>query len=87
MKFYRMRLHTFGEISVNDVWHQSLEAEQDKNTEHFRFELGWREFSYYQMYHWPCIDKLNMKPEYNKYPWTFDQESLINGKKAKQVYR
>ena len=63
----------FGEISINEVWYKSLEIEQDKNVEHFRFELGWREFSYYQLYHWPSITEKNIKTSFDGYPWGYNE--------------
>lgn len=59
----------FGEISAREVWWRSLEGPQDKNTDHYRFELGWREFAHYQLYHYPDISAVNIKANFDGFPW------------------
>ena len=47
--------------------------------ETFLSELGWREFSYHLLYHFPKINKQNLKEQFNKLDWNVNQgKKLIN---------
>lgn len=61
----------FGEISPHRVWHRvSLTGSlADKNVSTFLSELGWREFSYYLLYHFPQLPKKNLQPKFDRFPW------------------
>ena len=64
----------FGEISPNQVWHAALNNQNvhkvGKDLFHFLSELGWREFSYYLLYHFPQITNKNFNPTFDNYPWS-----------------
>ena len=70
----------FGEISPREVWHaanlakaaQALETDAD----HFQSELGWREFSYYLLYHFPQLPRSNLQSKFDAFPWVEDTEAL-----------
>jgi deoxyribodipyrimidine photo-lyase len=70
----------FGEISPREVWHagnlakasQALETDAD----HFQSELGWREFSYYLLYHFPQLPRSNLQSKFDAFPWVEDPEAL-----------
>ena len=47
----------FGEISPNQLWYKIKKHSDDDNTDHFCSELGWREFSYSQLYFNPNLPK------------------------------
>ena len=70
----------FGEISPNQVWHaaKSLQAMAglEKDIDHFLSELGWREFSYYLLYHWPRLPQDNLQQKFDRFPWRDDPVSL-----------
>ena len=62
----------FGEISPYQVWHQTKLAAGpalDKNADRFLSEVGWREFSYHQLFMNPDISTRNLKPEWDAFPW------------------
>jgi len=59
----------FGEISPNFIWDKINSIESDENTQHFFSELGWREFSYYLLYHFPFLPKKNLQKNFDKFPW------------------
>jgi deoxyribodipyrimidine photo-lyase len=67
----------FGEISPNQVWYQAQREFQSRglevNGEHFQRELGWREFSYYLLYHFPSLPTENFQPKFNGFPWRQDE--------------
>ena len=63
-----------GQISPRQAWyiarsyataHQTPEADIDC----FCSELGWREFSYYLLYHFPKITWENLQEKFNAFPW------------------
>ena len=64
----------FGEISPNQVWHAALSNQNiekiGKDLYHYLSELGWREFSYYLLYHFPHITDRNFNEKFDKYPWS-----------------
>ena len=64
----------FGEISPNQVWHAALLNQNiqkvGKDLFHFLSELGWREFSYYLLYHFPEITNKNFNTTFDNYPWS-----------------
>lgn len=71
----------FGEISPWQVWRAIESAKMDKNcdlksAERFLSELGWREFSYYLLYHFPSLAKVNYKSQFDVFPWKNDVVSL-----------
>ena len=54
----------FGEISPNQIWYAARSLKEDRNIDHFCSELGWREFSYYLLYHFPFIEKENLNKKF-----------------------
>ena len=62
----------FGEISPHTIWHtleRELPAEAQKNKAKFISEVGWREFSYNILFHFPDLDHKNFRPEFDRFPW------------------
>ncbi|OUW63407.1 MAG: hypothetical protein CBD58_00255, partial [bacterium TMED198] len=59
----------FGMISVNRIWHEINNLEHNENTIHFKSELGWREFSYYLLYHYPDLKNKNLNIKFDKFDW------------------
>ena len=87
----------FGEISPNQIWHYAKSAFQknytDKNAtinvidlDHFHSELGWREFSYYILYHFPNLSTQNFQAKFNKFKWKEDPINFERWKKGKTGY-
>jgi deoxyribodipyrimidine photo-lyase len=69
----------FGEISPNFIWHK-MQLKNDLNysndIDHFCSELGWREFSYYSLYHFPNLPKQNLNSKFDSFPWSQDLKLL-----------
>ncbi|MCF8462994.1 MAG: DNA photolyase family protein [Rickettsiaceae bacterium] len=68
----------FGEISPNIMWHAVKMAEEsrgidNKDVDHFLSELGWREFSYYLLYHFPHLPKQNFQSKFDNFPWEHNE--------------
>jgi len=66
----------FGEISPRQIWKAIDVLPQNANTEKFLTELGWREFSYHLLYHFPQIIDLPLREEFKKFPWSKNKEHL-----------
>lgn len=71
-----------GEISPHQVWHTAkayaaVNSTPEKDIDHFCSELGWREFSYYLLYHFPGIVWENLQKKFDAFPWDeTDSEEL-----------
>ncbi len=66
----------FGQISVHHLWHTVRAMPETKSTAHFLSELGWREFSYNQLYYNPTLATQNLQAKFNAFPWDNDVEAL-----------
>ncbi|MCB1670580.1 MAG: deoxyribodipyrimidine photo-lyase [Pseudomonadales bacterium] len=70
----------WGEISPNQVWHrirqETLSRGLEEQGEHYLRELGWREFSYSLLYHFPELPRRNLQQKFDAFPWRNDAESL-----------
>jgi deoxyribodipyrimidine photo-lyase len=81
----------FGEISSWQIWRaiQSEKSDKDcdlKSVERFLSEIGWREFSYYLLYHVPSIPNENFKSAFDAFPWKNDPAFLKCWQKGKTGY-
>ena len=70
----------FGEISPAEIFHAARFA-ADKGTprrdvEKFLSELGWREFSYHLLHHFPDLATRNLQERFDAFPWRDDRIAL-----------
>ncbi len=69
----------WGEISVREIWHQ-VHQYQQKNTQisvdTYLNEIGFREFSYHLLHHFPQLPSSNFQPKFDNLPWKYDPEGL-----------
>jgi deoxyribodipyrimidine photo-lyase len=75
----------FGEISPHQIWYDS-KSSPEKDVGHFHSELGWREFSYYLIYHFPEMCTENLNKRFDKFPWATNEEYLKVWKAGKTGY-
>ena len=79
----------FGEISPREAWHAAQDygranSVSEQNIDCFCSELGWREFSYYLLYHFPHITWENFQEKFNDFPWSAqDSEDLERWRRGK----
>ena len=67
----------FGEISVNQIWYDARNyMEMNEDLDHFLSELGWREFSYYLLYHFPNLPTKNFQSKFDKFSWSHNKKLL-----------
>ena len=81
----------FGEISPNQVWHavthaMSANARPDRGAESYLRELGWREFSYYLLHHFPKMPAEPLRPEFADFPWRDDPAALAAWQRGETGY-
>lgn len=67
---------SFGEISPHQVWSAARMLGEDANVDHFCSELGWREFSYSQLYYNPELPWKNLQSKFDTFPWKQDHHAL-----------
>ena len=69
----------FGEISPHSLWHL-IEHEtmhrSSNDAPHFLREIGWREFSYYLLYHFPQLPERNFNARFDEFEWLDDDDGL-----------
>ncbi|MBC6428132.1 MAG: deoxyribodipyrimidine photo-lyase [Cellvibrionales bacterium] len=66
----------FGQLSPNQVWYAVHGRGADPNLEHFASELGWREFSYSLLYHFPALPEQCLQAKFERFPWGQDPARL-----------
>ena len=80
----------FGEISPTEVWYRAKTKEGisgiEKSLAHFHSELGWREFSYYLLYHFPDLPNKNFQEKFDIFPWQENEEFLALWQKGNTGY-
>lgn len=79
----------WGEISPRQIWHSTLRnylGEPDANGWSYLRELGWRDFSYYLLYHYPELPHKPLKKKFNQFPWIMDKEALHKWQKGMTGY-
>ncbi|MCM3759042.1 DNA photolyase family protein [Sporosarcina aquimarina] len=78
-----------GNMSIRALWHAVRNAQEEgiaPQPEAFLRQLAWREFSYYQLYHFPDITERPLRSEFLHFPWLEDSEGLSAWKKGKTGY-
>ena len=70
----------FGEISSRQVWHgvRRLQAQAGglDGAEAFLRQLHWREFSAYLLFHFPHLPSSPLRPEFQHFPWSDNEDHL-----------
>ncbi|MET4783204.1 deoxyribodipyrimidine photo-lyase [Glaciihabitans sp. UYNi722] len=63
----------FGEISPFQIWHRvqrgQLSAAARRNAAKFLSEVGWREFNWNILFHFPDLHEKNFRPDFDAFPW------------------
>ncbi|WOF72646.1 deoxyribodipyrimidine photo-lyase [Parvibaculaceae bacterium PLY_AMNH_Bact1] len=65
----------FGEISPRTIWHRTQDAmardpDLARDGEWFLRELGWRDFSYHLLHHFPSLPKTPLRSAFEGFPWS-----------------
>ena len=83
----------FGEISPRQVWHvtnrrirSGMSNEHRQSANHFLREIGWREFGYHMIYHFPETAQHPLRPEFKNFPWDTNPSALQAWQRGKTGY-
>jgi deoxyribodipyrimidine photo-lyase len=83
----------FGEISPRQIWHATRAAFADGTTkahesdlDKFLAEIGWREFSYHLLFHFPKLGSENFLTRFNAFPWGENGDHLKAWQKGQTGY-
>lgn len=77
----------FGEISPRMIWNeinQQLHSQGD--SEAFLRQIGWREFAYYLLYHFPHMPSQPLRPSFNAFDWENNPSGLHAWQKGMTGY-
>ncbi len=73
----------FGEIGARQVWHtvrRRCEASGRHSSwrdSQFLAEIGWREFAYHLLYHFPHTPEQPLRPNFARFPWRSSPAALL----------
>lgn len=81
----------FGEVSPRQVWHMVRDQAAQfpatgSNAEAFLRQLGWREFSYSLLYHWPTLPTAPFRADFAAFPWRRDPTALKHWQRGQTGY-
>ena len=67
----------FGEISPKQIWHAIKESgEENWKESQYLAEIGWREFGYHLLYHFPHTISEALRPAFNRFEWADNSDHL-----------
>jgi len=73
----------FGEISPRQIWEvtaenpMTLSAQSRTGMATYPKEIGWREFAYHLMFHFPFTTNKPLRTEFSKFPWKTRKSALL----------
>jgi deoxyribodipyrimidine photo-lyase len=71
----------FGEISPQQIWRRlgalDLPETAQADLQHYRSELGWREFSYHLLHHFPHSSDHSLNPQFSDFEWADADMELL----------
>ena len=79
----------WGQVSPRQICQAVLQAENEgshRGENKFLVEIGWREFSYHLLYHFPGISDQPLRPKYANFPWLDDPDNLRRWQFGKTGY-
>ncbi len=83
------RLH-HGELSPRQLWHavrnEQAQSGEQADTDKFLSELAWREFAYYNLYHFPSLPEQPMDARYRDFPYLTDDSRLKAWQRGRTGY-
>ncbi|GAA4283335.1 deoxyribodipyrimidine photo-lyase [Brevibacterium daeguense] len=59
----------FGQISPRQVWDAVHRTALGEGAETYLSEIGWREFCWHLLFHFPDMPHSNLRPQFDAYPW------------------
>lgn len=72
----------FGEISPQQIWRRIADVKLPESGQadigHFKSELGWREFSYHLLHHFPRSSDHNLNSQFEHFSWATPDPDLLD---------
>ena len=81
----------FGNLSPRQVWHAAQASKLERpeavgSIEKFLSEIGWREFCYHLLFHFPTMPNEAFNPKFSFFPWDDDPERLLAWQRGQTGY-
>lgn len=82
----------FGEISPRQIWHRAqaraatVPEAAAAQIDGFLREIGWREFCYSLLYHFPTLPERPLNPAFEAFPWADDPALLTAWQRGRTGY-
>lgn len=81
----------WGEVSPRRIWHVARAAAEAKAgnaaaADPFLREVGWRDFAFHLIFHWPSMVSENWKSEFDAFPWAADDAAFLAWTKGMTGY-
>jgi len=73
----------WGEISPRQIWHA---CGHGPGAAGYLREIGWREFAFHLLYHFPHTPDTPLRPAFKKFPWKKDAATLRRWQKGQTGY-
>ena len=73
-----------GEISPHQI--AAMLPPRGRGAEKYRAELGWREFSYHLLHHYPGLARENFQRRFDAFPWRNDGKALARWQRGLTGY-
>jgi deoxyribodipyrimidine photo-lyase len=65
----------WGELSPRQIWHQTSRVHGAESLPFLR-QLGWREFSYHLLFHFPELPSKPLRSSFEHFPWEVNTEAI-----------
>jgi len=72
-----------GVLSPRQIWHHCKNKGEPADRETFLSELGWRDFSWYTLFHNPELPQRNLKKQFDSLDWRKSRKDLQAWQKGK----
>lgn len=66
----------FGEISVRHMWWSAQDLNPHPSRIQYLAELGWREYAYHLLHHYPHLRTEPMQTKFKQFPWVYNEGDL-----------
>ena len=81
----------FGNLSPRQVWHAAQSVKRERpgagdSIDKFLSEIGWREFCYHLLFHFPTMPDEAFNPKFGFFPWGEDADRLKAWQAGKTGY-
>lgn len=75
-----------GEVSPRQIWAAVKASPNAEDGNKLLSEIGWREFNYHLIYHFPTMAERHWKPAFDHYPWRNDDDQLRAWQRGRTGY-